>query len=155
VTSHTDDAAQARQDGDTGYEIGYLLRAAHVRAASDFAAALAPVGIEGRHFAVLDQLGSHRYSQRRLAELTGSDKSTMVRLIDDLEAKGLVRRESSPDDRRVYTITLTSSGARTLDTARQAARTVAARLLDHMSAADQQHLTALLRAFLSSQADGN
>jgi MarR family transcriptional regulator, lower aerobic nicotinate degradation pathway regulator len=151
VTSRTDDAPLPRQDGDDGYEIGFLLRAAHVRAGSAFAAALEPLGIEARHFAVLDNLDCHRYSQRQLADLTGSDKSTMGRIIDDLESRGLASRQPSPGDRRVYTIALTASGARTLTLARQAARTVAARLLDHMSAADQQHLTALLQAFLRGQ----
>jgi DNA-binding MarR family transcriptional regulator len=151
VTSRADDTAPPRQDGDDGYEIGFLLRAAHVRAGSAFAAALAPLGIEGRHFAALDHLDRRRYSQRQLADLTGSDKSTMGRIIDDLESKGLARRQPSTGDRRVYTIALTSSGARTLAMARQTARTVAAQLLDHMSAEDQQHLTALLQAFLRGQ----
>jgi DNA-binding MarR family transcriptional regulator len=151
VTVTSTDDGRARQDGDTGYEIGFLLRAAHVRAASVFNAALEPLGIEGRHFAVLDHLDRHSYSQRQLADLTGSDKSTMGRLIDDLESKGLASRQPSPGDRRVYTIALTSSGTRTLAMARQTARAVAARLLDHMSAQDQRGLTGLLQAFLRGQ----
>jgi DNA-binding MarR family transcriptional regulator len=148
MTSRTDDASQVRPGKETGYEIGFLLRAAHMRATSAFAAALTPLRIEGRHFAALDHLDDRPYSQRQLADLTGSDKSTMVRLIDDLESKGLARRQASPDDRRTHTITLTSSGARTLAAAREIARTVVAELLGHMSAEDQQQLIALLQAFL-------
>ncbi|MFF7986753.1 MarR family winged helix-turn-helix transcriptional regulator [Streptomyces sp. NPDC007901] len=110
---------------------------------------------EGRHFAVLNQLDRAPRSQRQLIDLIGSDKASMVRLVDDLEAKGLVRRDPAPGDRRVRAVTLTEHGAMLLSQARDTARDVAAGLLTHMKPDDQEELTRLLAEFLRGQHPGS
>lgn len=45
-----------------------------------------------------------------LARLAGVDTSTMTRTLDRLEAKGLVRRTRSHEDRRIIKIELTDTG---------------------------------------------
>jgi len=134
---------------DSGYEIGFLLRRAHVRASAAFKAALAPLGIDARHFAVLHELVHAPHSQRRLVDLIGSDKSAMVRLVDDLERAGLVSRQVSVQDRRVQVITLTGKGTTTLQAAQESAADVTTVLTEHMPAADRQRLTDLLREFVA------
>jgi DNA-binding MarR family transcriptional regulator len=47
---------------------------------------------------------------RRLAELMGCDASNVTGIVDRLEARGLVRRESDPDDRRVKNVAVTDEG---------------------------------------------
>lgn len=47
-------------------------------------------------------------SQQDLANMTDVDKSSIVRIVDYLESKGLVERKENPDDRRAYLITPTS-----------------------------------------------
>jgi DNA-binding MarR family transcriptional regulator len=138
-------------NGPISYEIGFLLRAAHQRAGAAFSTALQPLGIEGRHFAVLNQLDGQSHSQRRLVDLTGSDKASMVRLVDDLEAKGIVARNPAPGDRRVRAVTLTDHGTKVLAQARGIAREVAAALLTHMNPDDRDDLTRLLGEFLRGQ----
>ena len=49
-------------------------------------------------------------SMRDLARALGSDPSYVTGLVDDLENRGLVERLVHPDDRRVKTVVLTSSG---------------------------------------------
>ena len=49
--------------------------------------------------------------QRRVAERQSIDANTASRLIDELEASGLVRRLVSPDDRRAKCLELTPTGA--------------------------------------------
>src|SRR5690348_11745844 len=89
-------------------QIGPLLRLAQRRAALAFAPALRPLGIEGRHYGVLLNLARQGpLNQRSLMDLTGSDKSTMVRTIDDLEHRGLAVRRPSPADRRAHAVELT------------------------------------------------
>jgi MarR family transcriptional regulator, lower aerobic nicotinate degradation pathway regulator len=132
---------------ETGYEIGFLLRRAHVRAAQAFAAALKPLGIEAKHFAALNELAREPHSQRVLAGLTANDKSAMVRIVDDLETAGLVTREVSARDRRMQVITLTDKGNGVLRTARANARDVATSLWGHMPADHRRQLAALLREF--------
>jgi|SRR6185312_9395121 MarR family transcriptional regulator, transcriptional regulator for hemolysin len=46
-------------------------------------------------------------SQAALAELAGVEPPTLVRVIDQLEAQGLVERRASPTDRRVNLLRLT------------------------------------------------
>ena len=48
-------------------------------------------------------------SQAHLAELAGVEPPTLVRVIDQLEAQGLVERRVSPTDRRVNLLYLTET----------------------------------------------
>lgn len=52
--------------------------------------------------------------QRTLARTIGFDTSTIAGVIDRLEARGLMRRSTAPEDRRVRQLTLTPSGHETL-----------------------------------------
>ena len=49
-------------------------------------------------------------SQQELAEILFLEKSTVSRMIADLENKGLVERERDPDNRRTYRLKLTDAG---------------------------------------------
>src|SRR3979490_984365 len=49
---------------------------------------------------------------RRLADTLSCDASNVTGLVDRLESRGLVRRRSSPQDRRVKVLQLTPTGAR-------------------------------------------
>ena len=48
----------------------------------------------------------------RLAEALACDASNVTGLVDRLESRGLVRRQPSPEDRRVKALELTPPGAR-------------------------------------------
>ena len=48
--------------------------------------------------------------QRTLASAIGFDTSTIAGVIDRLEARGLLQRSASPNDRRVRLLTLTGEG---------------------------------------------
>ena len=48
----------------------------------------------------------------RLADTLSCDASSVTGLVDRLESRGLVRRRSSPQDRRVRVLQLTPTGAR-------------------------------------------
>lgn len=59
-------------------------------------------------------------SQKELASLVGIDGSSLVRLLDTLEARGHIQRCTAPDDRRVKLIMLTEAGkAAVVDIRRQ------------------------------------
>jgi hypothetical protein len=69
------------------------------------AGALRPLGIELRHFAVLLVLVNRGPTEQRdLVEATGSDNAGIMRVVDDLERKGLAVRKSVPGDRRVRAV---------------------------------------------------
>jgi DNA-binding MarR family transcriptional regulator len=51
-------------------------------------------------------------TQVELANATGTDRTAMVYLLDELEQAMLVERSPNPDDRRSYLVRLTPAGAR-------------------------------------------
>ncbi|RFU42359.1 MarR family transcriptional regulator [Actinomadura logoneensis] len=91
--------------------MGMLLRLAHLRAREIFAEALRPLDLRTYHYGALLVLARKGpCTQRELAAALATDKSTMVRMIDDLEDRGLITRARMPSDRRAHAITLTDRG---------------------------------------------
>jgi DNA-binding MarR family transcriptional regulator len=126
-------------------QLGPLLRQAQRHSARSFAAALRPLGIEGRHYGILYQL--HQYgplSQRRLMDLTGEDRSAMVRTIDDLERLGLAVRRPDPTDRRANAVELTGAGRQLRAKASAIAEDVAGDLLEAFTDRERAILFVLL-----------
>jgi len=71
---------------------------------------LAPMGLTVQLCGVLNRLAVGPVSQQELGGQLGIDRTTMVELIDDLEAMGVVVRQRNAADRRAYSIQLTSKG---------------------------------------------
>ncbi|MBI0299446.1 MarR family transcriptional regulator [Streptomyces sp. PRKS01-29] len=135
--------------GDTSpFALGLLLRRAHWRAAAVMTEALRPLGIELRHFAVLIVLVDCGPTvQRDLAVATGSDKAGIMRVVDDLERKGLVVRKAVPGDRRVRAVEITPEGLELFDAAHVAAEPLAERLVGELGADEAERLKDLLTRF--------
>jgi DNA-binding MarR family transcriptional regulator len=111
--------------GSPSDTLGYLLKHAHLRLAELMDAALLPCGVDRKEFAVLRALAvAEPLSQQGLASILGIDPTTMVAVIDALEANGIVSRTPDPRDRRRNAIGLTPSGRSTYRDA-EAAFTVA------------------------------
>ena len=47
-----------------------------------------------------------------IGKFTGMEKSSLTRMVDDLEKKGIVFRKTDPDDRRKVLVSLTEKGLR-------------------------------------------
>ena len=89
--------ATDRAGDPSPFVLGLLLRKVHSRVAPVMAEVLRPLGIELRHFAVLIVLVDRGPTEQRdLVEATGSDKAGIMRVVDDLERKGLAKRKSVP-----------------------------------------------------------
>ena len=86
----------------------------------------------------------------RLAETLSCDASNVTGLVDRLESRGLVRRQPSPQDRRVKVLQLTPTGAR-LRT--QLLRRMAGRSLplSRLSLDQQQTLVKILEALVDDR----
>src|ERR1700742_2605372 len=101
--------------------LGYLLKHAQERLRALTAEALAPYGIDGRDLAVLLVVAEGEpTSQQGVAARLEGDRTTMVGLLDALEAKGLGARSPDPDDRRRNVVDLTAQGRDTLRAATKA-----------------------------------
>jgi DNA-binding MarR family transcriptional regulator len=124
-----------------------LWRASHTRTAE----ALETIGITPALFALLNVLGVREGAiQQELGEAMGIDRSTMVSLIDELEAAGLAERRPHPKDRRAREISITPKGRRLLAQARQMARQTEDEVLGGLTAKERSQLLELLRRAFSS-----
>ena len=81
---------------------------------------------------------------RELALHSGRDKAQLTRVIQQLEAAGLLSRAADADDRRVQRLALTAAGEALVASLRRERQAVAARMLGKLSAADRAQLSELL-----------
>jgi len=130
--------------------LGFLLGRAHLANRRLAASHLAGIGIDPREVGALGILvteGPH--SQRRLGNIMGIDRTTMVAITDGLEGKGLVRRERNPQDRRAYALVATPRGQRLLARATEAIEQAESEFLAVLPTAEQRRLKNLLRRLLT------
>ncbi|MER5917488.1 MarR family transcriptional regulator [Streptomyces sp. NPDC001982] len=146
--------ATDRLGDESPFALGLLLRRAHWRAAAVMGEALRPLGIELRHFAVLIVLVNHGPTvQRDLATATGTDKAGIMRVVDDLERKGLAVRKNVPGDRRARAVEITPQGLELFDAAHVAAEPLAEILVAELAPGEPEKLADLLTRF-AYPADG-
>jgi DNA-binding MarR family transcriptional regulator len=147
--SKEDVARATDHPGDASpFALGLLMRRAHDRAAGALVEALRPLGLELRHFAVLIALNKHgSLSQRDLVAELGSEKTSMVRVVDDLEGAGLVVRRPVPGDRRMHAVEMTEKGLETFDAAHGPARSISDGLVSHLRPGEAELLMDLLTRF--------
>jgi MarR family transcriptional regulator for hemolysin len=106
---------------------------------------LAPSGLSLAFALPLVLLAEHpAMSQRALAERLEIEGPTLVRLLHQLGAMGLVTRQQNPDDHRANTLHLTAAGRAAAKRLRRAMDAVRARLLAGVS---DDELADALRVF--------
>lgn len=89
-------------------------------------------------------------SQQDIADRLDADKSHVMRLIDQLEQRGLVTRTPDPTDRRRHRIELTPPGRRLARNATPAALRAEDDYFQALSPAERRTLTDLLQRVLAS-----
>jgi len=130
---------------------GYLLARLGDASRRRFRRALEPEGLHPRHFGVMTIVAAHPgTSQQQLQGRTGIDPSSMVAVIDELEALGLAERRPQPGDRRVRAIHLTAAGERSLERAKKLAGELQRELMAPLSADERRTLMQLLRKLASA-----
>jgi DNA-binding MarR family transcriptional regulator len=135
-----------RNAGALADELGFLLARAGARAIRDLNRALEDSGLRSRHYTVLLAVTSNDgLSQRELGELLSIDPSAVVSLVDDLQKRGLVRRDPHPVDRRTRSVVPTEAGEAMLATMRPMADNVRAGLLAALDQDEQEQLMGLIR----------
>ncbi|MGD3110721.1 MarR family winged helix-turn-helix transcriptional regulator [Streptomyces sp. YGL11-2] len=76
-------------------------------------------------------------TQAALAETIRADKTRIIPVLDDLAARGLIRRQPDPGDRRVRLLSLTPEGRRLRDAVQSDIQRGEQRLLARLPAADR------------------
>lgn len=124
----------------------FLLQLALARARTMGEQALDPTGLSGREYGALAVLSSGApTAQGRLGEALGVDRTSTVKLVGGLQARGLVTRVRDPGNRRAYRVTLTATGERERARAESLLADCDERFLEPLDADEQAMLRNLLR----------
>ncbi len=92
-------------------DLAFLIAQVGSHSQSSFGRQVDALGLRLAHVGVLKAiLKANGLTQRELGDALGMFPSNLVRLIDELEEKGLVGRRRSTEDRRSYTLQLTEQG---------------------------------------------
>jgi MarR family transcriptional regulator, transcriptional regulator for hemolysin len=108
--------------------VDLTLRLIHAKQAlaTELNAPLAEFDLTIRSYWVMSRAEPGLFTQRELSERCEIDKTSMVTIIDDLEARGLLQRTRSETDRRAWIISLTDEGRDLVDRVRP--------IVDHVEA---------------------
>ena len=125
-----------------------------MRAKSAVGAGLEGIGLSKYHYAVLAALEDDApASQADLSRRTGIDRSDIVAVVNELEAREAIERMTDPADRRRNLITMTSAGGDLLDELQRIIDAAQEELLLHLDAGERAQLVRLLQRALGEQTD--
>ena len=120
TTASDGDPGPALQLGRLDGLLGFHLRMASAAVARDFADAMQGLDLTQKQYAVLELIEANTgASQVDLAAILGTDRATMMAIVDRLDARSLLGRRRSASDGRRQVLQLTTAGARLLADARQ------------------------------------
>jgi DNA-binding MarR family transcriptional regulator len=125
--------------------VGYGLRRASNAVMADFMAAVGELGLRPALFAMLAVARENPgINQSALGRALGIQRTNLAPLIAELAARTLIERRPAAGDRRAVAVHLTDAGEALLDEAARRVRAHEARLLDGLSAAENETLRELL-----------
>ncbi len=129
--------------------LGFVVNKVGERINRQIEGVIAPHGFTIRQYGLLVLLQAEGpQAQIVLSQRVGLDRTSVMRTVDMLEARGLLQRDPDPGDRRKHRVVLTDAGgellSRTLPEVRQAERNVVAELSEQ----EQAQLLELLKRLL-------
>jgi DNA-binding MarR family transcriptional regulator len=102
-------------------------------------------GLHPYHYAILIVLSeASAETQGSIADTLGYDRGQLVRLLDELEERGLVERRRDREDRRRHLVRLTADGKRMLRRLRTVAKQLEDEFLEPLSDEERATLHTLL-----------
>jgi DNA-binding MarR family transcriptional regulator len=132
-----------RQEDLLGDSLAYAIKRTQVRCDEALARYLDP-GLSPARFAALSTVGANPgISQAALSGLLNIAGPSVVKVVDDLERMGLMRRETS-SDRRVYALKLTDKGTDDLKRYQGSIRTYEKKIAALLTPQERTQLFALL-----------
>lgn len=132
---------------------GHCIRRLQQVAVALFMEEVAESGVTPVQFAVLQTLGAQPgIDQRTLAREVSFDTSTIGGVVDRLEARALLTRNLSPEDRRVRLLHLTRDGEELLAALTPAMERTQERILEPLSASERRSFMRMMQAILGHHA---
>ena len=130
---------------------GHYIRRLQQIAVAIFLQETEAFGVTPVQFAALQAVhNTPGIDQRTLARTIGFDTSTTAGVIDRLEARGLLQRNASPEDRRVRLLTLTDDGEALLAQVVPAMQRAQVRMLDPLNPAERAEFMRLLHLLVTA-----
>ena len=127
--------------------LGYMLRRTQSAVFGDFVATFskASEALTPGEFGLLVLVDRNAgLSQMALARALGIDRSTLVPILDRLQARGLLMRHRSPTDGRTHALALTPTGEKALARFARLVRAHEKRIASGLSSAETRTLIELL-----------
>lgn len=127
--------------------LGYMLRRTQTAVFGDFAATFSKAGetLTPGEFGLLVLVDRNSgLSQMALARALGIDRSTLVPILDRLQARGLLMRHRSPTDGRTHALALTPAGDKALGRFARLVKAHEKRIASSLSSAETRTLIELL-----------
>jgi DNA-binding MarR family transcriptional regulator len=129
----------------------FVLGTLSVTVAEMVEASLAPLKLRLRHYRLLRLLMYEGPQlQSTIGPALGVDRTTVVALVDQLEATNLAKRVRSPDDRRAYRIAITDKGCRIVEKAAELVNAVEENMYSPLTADEREKLRYLSTRLLSA-----
>ena len=130
---------------------GHLIRRLQQMAVAVFMQETDAYGLTPVQYSVLQGIeNASGIDQKTLARSIGFDTSTIGSVIDRLEVRGWVKRNSSPEDKRVRLLTLTEEGHQLLEAVVPSMLLAQERMLDPLSKEDRVEFMRMLRILVTS-----
>jgi len=148
-------SADVRTEREYGFTYRTILFARRYRALLD--EQLRPLGYGTARMEALSTIDrAHEPSaQIAIAKRIGIEGPTLTRMLDTLEAEGLVIRRADPNDRRTKLIELTPDGKRALGEITQVAHAFRASVLKDLSDAELDLVNKVTDKLLGGLSDGH
>lgn len=128
---------------------GYLLARAGSESRRRFVSALATQDLTLAAYSVLMILGTAgSITQRGLGDAAGIDPRNLVPILDDLQGRGFITRDTHPADRRRHAVKLSAAGRAKLARLREVGARTERLLLEPLNPAERRQLHTLLRKLL-------
>jgi MarR family transcriptional regulator, multiple antibiotic resistance protein MarR len=136
-------------------QLMYRVRAAHMNALDEVLAKdpdLSALEISAAQYVVISVLAKSKCvdSVTQLCKDLSYDAGAMTRMIDRLEAKGLISRRRCPDDRRLVKLELTEAGLAALPKLRECSVRVLNQFLQGFTKTEARQLEGFLSRMLQN-----
>jgi DNA-binding MarR family transcriptional regulator len=135
--------------------LGFVLAKAHFGLSQRVGPELAGLGLEFRQVGLMALLYLQGpQSQVEVGRKLRIDRTTVVGMVDDLEARGYLWRQPHPHDRRAHRLVLTEEGRRALEQAEQIVLRAQEAFLSPLKPEERETLMRLLRRLIVGEQHG-
>ena len=133
---------------------GHFARRIHQLAVALFVQEVGPLGLTPVQYSSLQTICNRpSIDQKTLAMTIGYDTSTIAGVIDRLEARGLVARSVSPNDRRVRLVTPTQKGMDILEAVVPPMLKSQDRFLEPLTTSERKEFMRLMQVLIDANAE--